>query len=73
MVFGFLVTSVLDITVEITIWSLKKIGNGVYYLVYNDEEVEKEKELKEEVLALKNEIHELKEVLEKNKKIELFE
>lgn len=70
MVLGLLVTTVLDVSFEVGIWSLKKMGNGIYYLVYGNQEEEKEKELKEEMLALKNEIHNLKEVIEK-KEIEL--
>jgi hypothetical protein len=65
MVLGLMVTTVLDVSIELGIWSVKKVGNGLYYLMYGDTEEKKEKELKEEMQDLKNEIQNLKEVIEK--------
>lgn len=61
MVFGYLLATGIETTVELSVWGVKKIGSFVYYAMYPEEEVETETE--RELRELRKEIGELKDLI----------
>jgi uncharacterized membrane protein len=62
MVLGYFIATGIETSVELGFWLVRKTASGIYYMIYGDEESEKEDELKE----LRREISELKDLIKKN-------
>jgi valyl-tRNA synthetase len=62
MVVGTILTTTLDVTLNLTIWTVKKVYNGVYYFVYGDEP--EDRKLKKELTEVKKELENIKIILE---------
>jgi glycogen synthase len=66
MVLGYLIATGIETGLELGFWSLRKLFNGIYTITYgNDEDESREKEEeKKELKALREEITELKELIQ---------
>jgi hypothetical protein len=68
MVLGYLIATGLETAVELSVWAVSKTARGVYYWVYPPEEPEESKEttaIKEELVALRKELADIKEIIDR--------
>ena len=68
MVVGTIITTTLDVTLNLTIWTVKKVYNGVYYFVYGDEP--EDRKLKKELTQVKKELENIRTLIENQNHLE---
>ena len=68
MVVGTIITTTLDVTLNLTLWTAKKLYNGVYYLVYGDEP--EDRKLKKELTQVKKELENIRTLIENQNHLE---
>ena len=61
MVFGYLIATGIETGIELGFWLTKKTVNGIYYMIYGEQEEIQENEIKK----LHDEIAELKDLIQK--------
>lgn len=69
MVVGTIITTTLDVTLNLTLWTAKKLYNGVYYFVYGDEP--EDRKLKKELTQVKKELENIRTLIENQNHLEL--
>lgn len=68
MVVGTIITTTLDVTLNLTLWTVKKVYNGVYYFVYGDEP--EDRKLKKELTQVKKELENIRTLIENQNHLE---
>lgn len=68
MVVGTIITTTLDVTLNLTLWTAKKLYNGVYILIYGDES--EDRKLKKELTQVKKELENIRTLIENQNHLE---